>query len=615
VRPKHSDQVSFVVICWTAVAIMACRSAAAQDVSPLVTRFSTNSRVSFTKDDKYLVTWLSQAVSFWDLSQPFTPSTRPARTVSVGQPPNDASDDGSVLFAYAQYSTGATAVIAFDAPSGRQLGQFMNSGKMILSPPGNLAVVQHTNHATAVSFPQNDSIAAFNAHRVWDVSRDNRYVLVNTYAQFGRGDFNLIDVATGRLLQTFPDFTNDELRALRFSHDRSMILSGTGGGGMQTGTLYLWGVATPRPNVVRTFGPPTINGLLGPLLAAVLSNDDHWIVSGYYYGDIIVWDAFTGSLVCTLAKYPGASGAGISSIQLSPRTRFAAITFGGGAVLLNVRPCLIRYLHSEDIAMEEARSGLFAPKGEFETSTQYTERMAKARTFRTGLTDRYDRQFEQEATADSVRRDEAIRKSATTVVLKIDSIGTYNADQQYFPVVVAGMMELVQVPLVDAPAFKSMFASAKVTGVKRLMRDLKTLETVDVRITAAGSGKTFRFGSAAPALQERSGSALGEPKPSSEPTRVLPTSKAEMVSSPPTSAASTEEAAASGVYVSRTGDVVELRPDGSFVVNFRGQTMRGSFTIQGQEISLKLPNDPRPAKARLTSGGLIWPSGETYIKR
>lgn len=76
-----------------------------------------------------------------------------------------------------------------------------------------------------------------------------------------------------------------------------------------------------------------------------------------------------------------------------------------------------------------------------------------------------------------------------------------------------------------------------------------------------------------------------------------------------------DAARASGSYVSRAGDSVELKDDGTFVLRFRGQTMRGSFTIEGDDISLKLPSDTRPARVRLSAAGLTFPSGETYVKQ
>lgn len=451
--------------------------------------------LAFTSDGHLVLTWkegVKPNVFVWDAASITNPQRRPLRTLTIDGTLLGTSPDGSVLISHLHFPSGGQAVRTWNAETGSPIAQYANATHMILSADNRIGVVKSSSGGLIVDANAGAPVSTIASFANWDVSPDNTYVLASTYDQYGLGGFNLIDIDGGRPIWSNPRGPRGhDLSVLSFSHDGSFFLAGFRGGGWQTSDLVMWGFSA-RGTPIRVLGTPAIPDQLGGVTAASLSPDDRWIAAGYYKGNAFVWDAFTGAVACRLGEL-GSSGS-ILSMRWSPNTQWLAIQNSENAQLIPVRQCLVEYLHGSEIRQALARSPLFAPKGEFETSAQYAERLAAAKTMYTQLITKYETSFDDEMRAEEARRKAAILKSTAPATLRIDSLGTYDADRQVFPVSIGGSTDVVRIPLEEAQTFKQAYVRAKVSGIRRLMKDLQSSELVNIEIVHPIAGATYQFG-------------------------------------------------------------------------------------------------------------------------
>lgn len=162
------------------------------------------------------------------------------------------------------------------------------------------------------------------------------------------------------------------------------------------------------------------------------------------------------------------------------------------------------------------KAALFAPRGEFEKSSSYEGRQAEAKSYKDGVISYYkdkhiralemDRQLAlaKQRYLDSLsRKDEERRLSLYRDKIKdsykefssnIENIGTYNADQEQFPITIDGATHNVNVPIDHAREFKEDFKFMKVVGVKQLLDDATTIETFNVKIVDVKTNAVYDFG-------------------------------------------------------------------------------------------------------------------------
>jgi len=162
------------------------------------------------------------------------------------------------------------------------------------------------------------------------------------------------------------------------------------------------------------------------------------------------------------------------------------------------------------------KAELFAPRGEFEKSTSYEGRQAEAKSYRDGIfryyNDKHTRAQEldkqlaltKQRYLDSLsRRDEErklslyrekIKDSYKEFSTKIESIGTYRADHEEFPITIDGVTHNVKVPIDNARSFKTNYKSMKVVGVRQLLDDAVTSETFNIKVVDIRTNSVYDFG-------------------------------------------------------------------------------------------------------------------------
>jgi hypothetical protein len=104
--------------------------------------------------------------------------------------------------------------------------------------------------------------------------------------------------------------------------------------------------------------------------------------------------------------------------------------------------------------------------------------------------------------------------------LTITSVGTYNADNETFPVTIQGITQQIKIPRTEARSFKENWQRAEVRGMKQLENNLVTWEYFNLEIIHPVTGNRYPFGeqraleqvaAKAPAVGTGSGKAVAPP--------------------------------------------------------------------------------------------------------
>jgi len=158
----------------------------------------------------------------------------------------------------------------------------------------------------------------------------------------------------------------------------------------------------------------------------------------------------------------------------------------------------------EDIA-QERHPDLFLPKDEFETQTEYKQRLAQQKNIIKGLRSQLleeaeARRKERARLAMEREKEEKrliqikITESLTSVTINPTHLGRYDAENNTFPFKINGVSYTVAVPRPEARDFKKHFSSVKVEGYKQLKHNLKNYEYFNMVAIHPITGSRFPFG-------------------------------------------------------------------------------------------------------------------------
>jgi WD40 repeat protein len=162
-------------------------------------------------------------------------------------------------------------------------------------------------------------------------------------------------------------------------------------------------------------------------------------------------------------------------------------------------------LTNQDMDKElKAIESKFSPKGEFETTDAYNKRIEDANAEKKSIEDRYSQQLNEARnqkeseikgfTSDVQNETERkINESVRDTVLKIDKIGTYNADIETFSLTINFMTESIKIPSSDAVEFKQNYKKAVVRAKKKLNSSLSGWEYYDIYIFNPNNNTEYKF--------------------------------------------------------------------------------------------------------------------------
>ena len=263
----------------------------------------------------------------------------------------------------------------------------------------------------------------------FDVSKDG-----TTIASANYSDDNWIylwNVHTGKSIKTLKGH-KDDVKCLVFSPDGNYLASGD-----ENKVILIWDVKTGKK--LRT-----LVGHTDDISALTFSTDGKYIISGSEDANIIVWDA----------------------INLMPELKMYTTSY-------EVNHGILSKLNKELTEQIDLIQSNFSPKGEFETTDAYEQRLKEKNDKIAGVNEFYNAKFEelkankkQELDVLKERKQSenemAIQNSRRDTIVKISNVSRYNADKQTYAITIKGMTKNVYIPIDKAPKFKENWKKAKV---------------------------------------------------------------------------------------------------------------------------------------------------------
>ena len=133
------------------------------------------------------------------------------------------------------------------------------------------------------------------------------------------------------------------------------------------------------------------------------------------------------------------------------------------------------------------------PKEEFETTEQYNKRIAEGEPQKQQIEKKYQDMISELKTIAEDDINEKIKTSIQQISLKIDQIGTYDADKQEYPITINGTTKNIKVPIAEAKSLKDNFQNIKVIAEKKLNNDTETWTIFDIKIIHPVTNSIYFF--------------------------------------------------------------------------------------------------------------------------
>ncbi len=147
-------------------------------------------------------------------------------------------------------------------------------------------------------------------------------------------------------------------------------------------------------------------------------------------------------------------------------------TSSSGRIPINMVAPNTKHLrfYEGEIEQEKERSGLYRPRGEFEKLETFQARQERAKAFERELDRKYKSKYEQylRDQEDALKR--KIRQSFEKVDVKIDELGRYDPDNEFFPIKIDGEWMTLRIPIEPAESFKSQLDKARATADRQLTK-------------------------------------------------------------------------------------------------------------------------------------------------
>jgi len=148
---------------------------------------------------------------------------------------------------------------------------------------------------------------------------------------------------------------------------------------------------------------------------------------------------------------------------------------------------------NESLQTEISGVSALAPKGEFETTEKYYSRIEEGEEQKLQIEEKYNKlisEFKLLAEKDMLDK---VNNSLEQVILKIDSIGNYDADNQTFPITINGITKNIKIPIEQARDFKTKKDVIKVIADEQLTENGENLKFFNIIIINPISGENIDF--------------------------------------------------------------------------------------------------------------------------
>ena len=148
-----------------------------------------------------------------------------------------------------------------------------------------------------------------------------------------------------------------------------------------------------------------------------------------------------------------------------------------------------------------AKKDLTRPKGEFETTEQYEARLKQFDALKKGFVAECTREAKVREQAEQEKRDKAILATYKYVMLPLEGVGTYNADEKYLPIQFQGTMYNITMGIDEAKSFKANVGKAKVKAISRVING--NTEIFNYELVHPVTAKKYPFGTWVTAAEDK----------------------------------------------------------------------------------------------------------------
>lgn len=296
------------------------------------------------------------------------------------------------------------------------------------------------------------------------------------------GDMNravdIWDVATWANLKTFKS-DNEWVKSVAFSPDSRTLLI------LNSTTIGLVDVSTwSRLKIFKRF----------EVIAVAVSPDGKTLASGDNDGNIGLWNLATGGMIKAFKGHTGT----VNSVAFSPDGKTLA---SGGAdktvglwnqgSYFTVSNLKSNFSESIEIEKNTKLKELFRPKGEFEKTKEYEERIRDAKAEEMAIKREYEERL-KEAEERAEKELEEGRSKLYPVSLKA-SLGRYDADKEAFEADILGSRVLINISVEKAAEISKRKDNISIQGQIRYFDETKA-ELVNPFLVDTVTKERFAFG-------------------------------------------------------------------------------------------------------------------------
>jgi len=270
--------------------------------------------------------------------------------------------------------------------------------------------------------------------------------------------------------------------------------------------IFLWDLN--KKTVLKTF-----KGHEDKVKDIVFSPDGNYVVSASEDESIKIWDLKSEKLFKTLKKHNG----NVNALAFSFDGKYLASGSNDGTIIIwdarELMPDLklftanyeLQFGLPDKLKIEKenelkALKDYFKPKGEFETTEEYNKRLEKGKEEENAIEEKYknklaelkslaetqvvelEKQKEETDKNKEIEKQSIILNSVKDTVVKISSVGKYNADNQELPVHVKGVTGIIKITPSDAQTLKKDWEKTTAKCKKKLKENLQDFEFYDIII-------------------------------------------------------------------------------------------------------------------------------------
>ncbi len=298
-------------------------------------------------------------------------------------------------------------------------------------------------------------------------SPDGRYVVSGSFDN----TVKLWDVSTGKEIRTLTGHKRG-VNSVAFSSDGRYVVSGS-----DDRTIKLWNILTGR--VIST-----LTGHRDGVNSVAFSSDGKFVVSGSDDNTVKLWSILKGNQIRTLSGHVRS----VQSVTFSPDGQYVASGSDDRTIKLwNVFVFMTVHKHPGLFErVKNTQPDLFAPRGQFETAEEYTQRQQQAEKHLREQLPPYIERMETE-------RMKQIAESRQEVTLDV-KLGSYDADNQRYQITVGDITESISIDRENARRLYENRHSIVAKGIEQLKSDLESKEIINISITNPATGANYPIG-------------------------------------------------------------------------------------------------------------------------